>query len=213
MDSQEDCRNLPEGRSRQSFLMNQTKKRGRKHGMTKLSYLNKMIITAVCIALCVVLPMAFHAIPNAGSVISPMHIPALLCGLICGGAFGLLGGLLGPLAASFLTGMPPFAYLPPMMVELAVYGLVSGVVMQHIRTGRKMLDLYLSLLAAMLAGRIIAGICRAWIFAPGEYSFAIWASSYFVTAIPGIVLQLLLIPPVAAALERAGVIPGWKKNK
>ena len=91
--------------------------------MTKMSILKRALICAVCIALCVVLPMAFHSIPDAGSILSPMHIPALLCGLVCGPWFGLLCGLAGPLLSSQLTGMPMMAYLPPMMVELAVYGL------------------------------------------------------------------------------------------
>ena len=76
--------------------------------MSKLSVLKKALICAVCIALCAVLPMAFHAIPNAGSIFSPMHIPALLCGLVCGPWFGLLCGLAGPFVSSMVTGMPPF---------------------------------------------------------------------------------------------------------
>ncbi|HHU82346.1 MAG TPA: ECF transporter S component, partial [Firmicutes bacterium] len=92
--------------------------------MVRMSYVKRSVITAACIGLCVVLPMAFHAIPNAGSLLSPMHIPVLLSGLICGWSFGLLCGLAGPLLSTLITGMPPVAYLPPMLVELAVYGLV-----------------------------------------------------------------------------------------
>ena len=110
--------------------------------MKKITVVKKSIITAVCIALCVVLPQAFHAIPN-GAVYSPMHIPVLLCGLICGGPFGLLCGLAGPLFASLFTGMPPAAKLPPMMIECAVYGCVTGLLAQTVHTKSTYADLYI----------------------------------------------------------------------
>ena len=77
--------------------------------MKKMTSVKKSIITAVCIALCVVLPQAFHAIPNAGTIYCPMHIPVLLCGLVCGWSYGLLCGIAGPLLSSLITGMPPAA--------------------------------------------------------------------------------------------------------
>ncbi len=80
--------------------------------MQTFTTVKKAIITAICIALCVVLPQAFHAIPNAGSIYLPMHIPVLLCGLVCGWPYGLLCGLAGPLLSSLFTGMPAAAYLP-----------------------------------------------------------------------------------------------------
>lgn len=175
--------------------------------MMKMSYVKKAVLTAACIALCVVLPMAFHSIPNAGSILSPMHIPVFLCGLICGGPMGLLCGLVGPLFSSILTGMPPMAYLPSMMIELAVYGLAAGVMMQLIHTGKIYGDLYVSLIVSMLAGRVVAGIAKALLFTGGSYSIAAWVSSYFVTAWPGIVLHLALIPSLVFALEKARLIP------
>lgn len=176
--------------------------------MTKLSYVKKAIITAACIALCVVLPMAFHAIPNSGIIYSPMHIPVLLCGLICGGAFGLLCGVAGTALSSVLVGMPPIPYLPSMLIELAVYGLVAGLMMQVVHTKKLYIDLYISLVVALLVGRVIAGLSQALIFSPGSYSLAAWTSAYFVMAWPGIVLQLVLLPTVVFALERAKLIPG-----
>jgi len=175
--------------------------------MQKMSTVKKSIITAVCIALCVVLPQAFHAIPNAGSIYLPMHIPVLLCGLICGWQYGLLCGLAGPLLSSLITGMPPTAYLPPMMIECAIYGCVSGLMMLIVHTKSTYADLYISLIVAMLCGRVIAGVCRALIFAPGEYSIAAWVGSYFVTALPGIVIQIVLLPSIVFALMKARLIP------
>ncbi len=173
----------------------------------KMSYVKKSIITAACIALCVVLPMAFHAIPNAGSIISPMHIPVLLCGLICGWPFGLLCGLAGPALSSLFTGMPPVAYLPSMLVELAAFGLISGILISVIKTKNLYADLYISLLVAMLGGRIIAGAAKALIFAGGNYSIMAWVTSYFITAWPGIVIQIVIIPAIVFALEKARLIP------
>lgn len=175
--------------------------------MMKLSYVKKAILTAACIALCVVLPMAFHAIPNAGNIYCPMHMPVLLCGLICGWPFGLLCGVAGPALSSLFTGMPSMAYLPSMVIELAVYGLIAGLLMQMIHTKKLFGDLYISLIGALLAGRIAAGASRALIFAPGSYSMAAWATSYFVTALPGLVIQLALLPAIAFALEKARLIP------
>ena len=166
-----------------------------------------LVITGLCIALCVALPLAFHAVPNAGSVFSPMHIPVLLCGLICGCPLGLACGLLGPLLSSLITGMPPQAYLPPMMVELAVYGLVTGLMMRFIRMGNLIADLFFSLITAMLIGRVAAGLARALIFAPGKMTLAAWAGSYFVTSLPGIAIQLVFIPAIVIALEKAKLIP------
>ncbi len=175
--------------------------------MKKMSTLNKFIITAVCIALCIVLPIALHGIPNAGTWFSPMHIPALLCGIICGWSYGLLCGLAGPLLSSLLTSMPAMAKLPFMMIELAMYGMVCGLIMHLLRSGRLIFDLYASLLIAMLSGRIVAGIVRAFFLAGGSYSWSIWATSYFVSCLPGIIVQLILIPTLYIALERAHLIP------
>lgn len=175
--------------------------------MQKMSAVKKSIITAVCIALCVVLPQAFHAVPNAGAIYLPMHIPVLLCGLICGWSYGLLCGLAGPALSALLTGMPPAAVLPGMLVECGVYGLAAGLLMQLLRTKHLYADLYISLAAAMLLGRVASGIAKALIFSAGSYSMASWVAGSFVTALPGIVIQLALLPSIVYALMRARLIP------
>lgn len=175
--------------------------------MKQMKTLNKIVFTAVCIALCIVLPMALHGIPNAGNLFSPMHIPALLCGLICGWQYGLLCGMIGPLLSSLITSMPVMANLPFMMLELAMYGLVAGLLMKYLHTKKTIYDLYLSLTASMLLGRITAGIARALAFTEGTYSFSLWTTSYFITCIPGIIIQLILIPILYFTLERSGLLP------
>lgn len=172
----------------------------------QMSYVKKMVFTAVGIALCLVLPMAFHSIPNAGSIFLPMHIPVLLCGLICGWPYGLAVGLLGPLLSSVVTAMPPAAMLPSMMVECATYGAVAGMMMRFVRTKRVVADLYISLITAMVAGRVLAGFAKAWFFSPGVSPFA-WVTTSLVTGIPGVAIQLLVMPAIIFTLTRARLIP------
>lgn len=173
---------------------------------TTMTPIKRMTLGAVCIALCVVLPIAFHSIPNAGSVILPMHIPVLICGLICSWPYGLICGLLGPLLSSLITGMPPAAVLPAMMVECATYGAVSGIMLKCVHTGKTYPDLYIAMVTAMLAGRILSGVAKALIFSPG-LAFSAWVTSSFITALPGIAIQLVLLPTVVFSLMKAKVIP------
>lgn len=172
----------------------------------KMSHVKNLVFTAVCAALCIVLPMAFHTVPNAGAVFLPMHIPVLLCGLICGWPYGLVCGLLGPFLSGFFTGMPPAAMLPSMMVECAAYGLVTGLMMKFVHTKSSIADLYISMLTAMVLGRTVAGLAKALILAPGTPPFA-WVSTSLITGIPGICIQLVIMPAVFFALTRARLIP------
>lgn len=175
--------------------------------MTAMSNTKKLVFASVCIAMCLVLPMAFHTVQNAGAIFLPMHIPVLLCGLICGWQYGLICGLTGPLISSLITSMPAMAILPSMMVELAVYGLVCGVMMKFVKTKSTYADLYISLVTALILGRIVSGAAKALIFNVGKYYLKMWITGSFVTALPGLIIQLVLIPTVVYALMRAKVIP------
>ena len=172
-----------------------------------MSNVKLTIFTAACLALCVVLPLAFHAIPNAGTVYSPMHIPVYLCGLVCGWPYGLACGVMAPVLSWLLTGMPVVTDLPQMIVELAAYGAVSGLAMRHVRTGRLYADLYIALIAAMLVGRVLAALVGALIFVRGNASLALFASTYFLSGLPGIVIHLALVPTLVVALESAHLVP------
>jgi niacin transporter len=166
----------------------------------------RIVFTGLCIALGVVLPLALHSVPNAGSIFLPMHIPVLLCGLACGWAYGLSCGVVVPLLSSLLTGMPPAAFLPAMLCELAVYGVVAGIMSRVINLRNKTLGIYIQLITAMLAGRVVYGILNALIFAAGQYSFSVWLTGVFVTSLPGIVIQLVFIPIVIIALKKAKLL-------
>ena len=172
----------------------------------RLSYPKKIVYTALCAALCVVLPMAFHAVQNAGQIFLPMHIPVLLCGLMCGWPFGFICGILGPVLSCLLTGMPPAAMLPSMVVECATYGCVTGLCMKYIHTKKPLADLYISMVTAMVLGRVLSGLAKSLIFSPGTAPFA-WVTTSLVAGIPGIVIQLLLIPLVITALTKAKLLP------
>jgi niacin transporter len=168
--------------------------------------IKKMVIVALFIALGIVLPMVFHSIPNAGRIFLPMHIPILLCGIICGFPYGLICGIITPLLSSTLTGMPPAAMLPSMICELAAYGTVSSFLIRHVRLNNLYANIYISLIGAMLFGRVFFGILNAFIFSAGSYSMQIWLTAAFVTALPGVVIQILIIPTIVVVLQKAKLI-------
>lgn len=174
--------------------------------MNKMNPIHRTVLGALFVALCVVLPIAFHSIPDAGSILLPMHIPVLVCGLLCGWPYGFICGLLGPALSCLLTGMPPMAILPAMMIECATYGAITGLILKFIRTKNLTLDLYIALIVAMIAGRVVSGVAKALIFSPG-ITMTAWITASFVTALPGIVLQLVLIPQVVRLLMKTKYLP------
>lgn len=173
-----------------------------------MSRTKKVCICAVCTALCCVLPFAFHTLV-LGSALSPIHIPVLLCGLLCGWQYGLLCGVVGPVLSSVLTGIPPAVTLIPMVPELCAYGVISALLIRRIRTGRLYADLYLSMIPAMLLGRVAGGAVRAvwYLSSARSYSVALWISSYLVGTLPGAILHLILIPVLVLVLVKARLIP------
>ncbi len=173
-----------------------------------MSSVKKACICSFCIALCYVLPLAFHAL-GLGAAFSPLHLPALLCGVVCGWPYGAFCGVAGPVISSLLGGMPSAAQLPYMIPELAVYGLCAGVLFGLIRTGKTLPDLYLSLLPAMALGRVAGGAARAvyYLSTAREYSIALWAGGYLVQTLPGALLQAAVIPALVLTLTKAKLIP------
>ncbi len=163
----------------------------------------KLTFSAFFLALGLVLPFAFHSFgPGAGAIFLPMHIPVLLCGFLCGAGYGALIGALTPLVSSALTGMPVF--MPngvAMCFELMTYGFLSGLIV-------KKLPLYVSLLITMLSGRIVSGLVNLVLLsmAGKAYTMEIFLTASFVTALPGIVLQLLIVPLLVKVVKKVGVL-------
>ena len=171
----------------------------------------KLAISAVCLALCLVLPFLTGQIPEIGSMLSPMHIPVLLCGFICGPAWAAVVGAIAPLLRFMLFGMPPlFPTGVAMCVELATYGAVSGALYRLLP--RKPINVYVSLLAAMLAGRIVWGVIRVVLsgVTGSAFTWAAFMAGAFTQAIPGIILHIVLIPVIVLALQKA--LPWTKKE-
>ncbi len=170
-------------------------------------YIGKICTSAVCFALCMVLPMLTGAVPAIGKIIAPMHIPVLICGALCGPIWGGVVGILAPLLRGFMLGAPPLVPTGlSMMAELFGYGLFMGIFTSVLP--KKIPYLYVSLVSAMLLGRVLGGVSKILLLAAGvleKYSFAIFLSGYFTGSIPGIVVQLLLIPPILYALSRAKI--------
>ena len=162
-----------------------------------------MILGAMFLALALVLPFLTGQIPQIGNALCPMHIPVLLCGFFCGPWYGLAVGLIAPLMRFALFGMPPL--MPTgiaMCFELAAYGFVSGLLYKLLP--RKKPYVYVSLIGAMLAGRVVWGIARVILYGLGKSTFG-WAafmSGAFLNAIPGIIVQIVLIPILVIALEK-----------
>ncbi len=174
--------------------------------MNYLSTVKKTVGSAALIAIGILLPLCFHGIPNAGSIFSPMHIPVLIAGFLFGPLFGLGVGLLIPLLNSLITGMPPlYPVLPPMMVECALYGAVAGLLFRLVKTKWMYLDLYLSLIAAMLVGRLGGAFVNYLVYVGrgDAYSWSIFVNSYFLMGWPATLIQLALIPSVVFALFKS----------
>jgi len=164
----------------------------------------KIVCSALCLALAMVLPFLTGQIPQIGKMLCPMHIPVLLCGFVCGGPWGLVAGFAAPLLRSLWLGMPLlFPDAAAMAFELAAYGLLSG--LMYRRLPKKVSSLYLSLLTAMVCGRAVWGLARL-VFAgiqSTSFTLSAFVAGALTTAIPGIIVQLVLIPPVVLALRRA----------
>ena len=179
---------------------------------TNTTRIQQLVIAAVCLALCMVLPFLTGQIPEIGSMLSPMHIPVLLCGFLCGPAWAAVVGAMAPLLRFALFGMPPlFPAGVAMCVELATYGAVSGLLYRTLP--RKPISVYVSLIAAMLAGRVVWGMVRAALtgVTDAPFTWAAFIASAFTQAIPGIILHIVLIPLIVLALEKA--LPWLRSHK
>jgi len=168
----------------------------------------KMVLAAMFLALAYLLPFLTGQIPEIGGMLLPMHLPVLLCGFVCGWPYGLAVGLIVPLLRSLTLGMPPiFPTAVAMTFELAAYGAITGICYKKLP--KKPLFLYVDLLAAMIGGRIVWGIATMICLGIGgsAFTWAAFLSGALLSAIPGILLQLVLIPIVVAILQKADLIP------
>jgi thiamine transporter ThiT len=176
--------------------------------MTMKSSTKNLVLAALFLALGLVLPFLTGQIPQIGSRLLPMHIPVLLCGLICGWKYGGAVGFVTPLLRSVIFGMPPFfPTATAMAFELLTYGLVIGIVYGKMPK-KNIGTLYAALVAAMLAGRVVWGIVQfiqLGISGTG-FTWQAFMAGAFLNAIPGIILQLILIPALMTALDKMKLV-------
>lgn len=172
---------------------------------TRNKGLRNMTLSALFLALAYVLPFFTGNIPQIGSMLLPMHIPVILCGFICGGGWGMAVGFIAPLLRCALVGAPMFTMAVSMAIELMFYGLVSGLLYR--RLPKNIGGVYASLIIAMVAGRIAYGAVQMVMMTTSgdSYLLSMFVASTVTGSIPGIILQLILIPTIILALQRAGV--------
>jgi LytS/YehU family sensor histidine kinase len=167
----------------------------------------KVTLAALFLALAFVMPFLTGQIPEIGAMLCPLHIPVILCGYICGGPWGLAVGFIAPLFRSLTLGMPPFFPTAVCMAfELATYGAVAG--FMHKRLPRKKIYIYVSLLTAMIIGRLVWGaamfICLG--INGGAFTFSAFIAGAILNAVPGIIVQIILIPILVMKLDKSRVI-------
>ena len=178
--------------------------------MTSLR-IRKMTYSAMLLALAVLMPKVAGLIPDIGKTLNLMHIPVLLCGFLCGWPYGLAVGFTAPLFSSVINAMPKiFPDAVVMAFELAAYGAVAGLMYQLLPKKLGAGRIYIALITAMAAGRFVYGI--VYLFLVGlnlvkideALLMFIWVRT-IVKPLPGIILQVILVPLLVMALERAGL--------
>ena len=163
-----------------------------------------LVLAALFLALAFVLPMITGHVPQIGNMLCPMHFPVLLAGFVLGGPWGLALGFIAPLLRSLLFGMPPmFPIAISMAFEMAAYGAVSGWMYRKVPHTLPMT--YATLVTAMVAGRLVWGAVRFVLagLTGSSFPFSAFLSGALLTAIPGIIAQLIFIPLIVTALKKA----------
>lgn len=167
-----------------------------------------LVLSAMFLALALVLPFLTAQIKEIGNMLLPMHIPVMLCGLVCGPQYGLIIGAVAPIMRSALFGMPVmFPSAIGMAFELATYGFVIGFLFAKARW-KCIKSLYRCLLISMVSGRVVWGIVQCCLLGLGDNGFTLsmFLSGAIVKAAPGIILQLLLIPTVMLVLGKTHLV-------
>ena len=180
----------------------------------KSNPLKNLVLSALFLGLGLTLPFLTGQIQSIGNMLLPMHLPVFLCGLICGWQYGLTVGFILPLLRSLLFTMPVmYPAAIAMAFELATYAFTVGFIYSRSRW-KCIKTLYRAMLIAMVAGRIVWGVAQAILLGVGGKAFtlAAFVSGALINAIPGIILQLILIPIIMVALNRAKLVPLFKKQ-
>lgn len=170
---------------------------------TQNSSTRKIVLTALFMAIGMILPFITMQIPSIGNMLLPMHLPIILCGFLCGGPYGFVAGAVVPLLRSVIFGAPPFMPTAVAMAfELATYGLVSGLMYKRLHD--KKWGIYISLISAMILGRVVWAVVSIGLYSMlgNVFTWKIFVMQAVANAIPGIILQLILIPLLVYKLSK-----------
>lgn len=170
-------------------------------------HVRKLVLSAMFLSLCMVLPFLTGQVPEIGGMLLPMHLPVLIAGFVLGAPYGALIGFIAPFLRFFIFGMPPlFPTGASMAVEMCVYGLTSGLFYRAFP--KKSGFVYVSLVLSMIVGRVAWGWAQYLFLMINEsaLTFKAFLAGAFVNAWPGIVLQLVIVPAVVIALQNAKLI-------
>ncbi len=167
----------------------------------------KLVLSAMFLSLCMVLPFLTGQVPEIGSMLLPMHLPVLIAGFVLGAPYGAIIGLIAPFLRFFIFGMPPlFPVGAAMAVEMCVYGFAAGFFYRMLP--KKDVFVYVALVFSMIVGRIAWGAAQYVFLMVNGSALTVKAflAGAFVNAWPGIVLQLVLVPAVVIALKKAKLL-------
>lgn len=185
---------------------------------TNKSLINNICLSGLFIALGIVFPFLTGQIPEIGNMLSPMHIPVLICGIVCGFKYGLFVGFITPILRSLIFHMPPmYPTAISMAFELATYGFISGLLFKifNKQVFEKKYLLYVVLIISMLCGRIIWGITRfslALLDNSLVFTFKMFLAGAFIQAWPGIILHLVLVPLIIFTLMKTNLLKENNNN-
>ena len=169
-----------------------------------------VVIAALCIALCMLLPFLTVGNQQLGNLLCLMHIPIFICAFLLDWKWAMAAGLIAPLLRTACFGMPPlFPTAIAMALELGTYGCVTSIIYDRLtkKAGRNTVSIYISLIAAMIAGRLVTGAAKAVMLgvAGTPFTFGTFLTVNVVYTLPGAVIQLILVPVIVTALKRAGI--------
>lgn len=161
-----------------------------------------LTVSGVCLALALLLPFVTGQIPSVGSMLCPMHIPILLCAFFVSPPWAMTVGFVAPILRFALFSMPPMPFGLAMAFELATYGLVAGVLYKSLP--KKKSSVYLALIGAMIMGRVVWGAARLVIagVTANPFTWQMFIAGALLEAIPGIVIQLVIIPVIVMAVKK-----------
>lgn len=174
--------------------------------MKKQNSTLNLALSAMFLAMAFVMPFLTGQVPQIGSMLCPMHIPVILCGYICGAPWGCIVGFIAPLLRSLTLGMPPlFPTAFAMAFELAAYGLVSGVLYRLLP--KKTVNVYITLVLSMISGRLVWGAVQFCCMGLDvtKFSFSAFWAGAVANAVPGIIIQIVIIPLLIIFLEKTKI--------